>query len=50
MMGCELPIIIDVREETGYNAGHIPGVLHISGNKVVSIISEIPKDRFFVTD
>jgi rhodanese-related sulfurtransferase len=39
------PVVVDVRGETAYTAGHIPGALHIPGEELASRMAEIPKDR-----
>ena len=43
------PVLIDVREETAYTTGHIPGALHIPGDEIAGRLAKIPKDRFVVT-
>ena len=39
------PVLVDVRGEAAYTAGHIPGALHIPGEELYSRMAEIPKDR-----
>jgi rhodanese-related sulfurtransferase len=39
------PVVIDVRSEEEYAAGHIPGALHIPADEVATRLNEIPKDR-----
>lgn len=41
----EGPVVIDVRSEEEYAAGHIPGALHIPADEVATRLNEIPKDR-----
>ena len=37
--------LVDVREQFEYDAGHVPGSLHISMNEVGARASEIDKDK-----
>ena len=37
--------LVDVREQTEYDAGHIPGSLHISMSTIVQRSDEIDRDR-----
>jgi 3-mercaptopyruvate sulfurtransferase SseA len=39
------PVIIDVRGEEEYAAGHIPGALHIPADELEARLDEIPKGR-----
>jgi len=39
------PVIIDVRGEGEYAAGHIPGALHIPADELEARLDEIPKGR-----
>lgn len=41
----QLPVMIDVRGGEAYQAGHIPGALHIPGSDLVARLLEIPKGR-----
>lgn len=43
------PLIIDVREEAAFVAGHIPGAFHIPVDEMSARMVEFPKDRFVVT-
>jgi rhodanese-related sulfurtransferase len=43
------PVVIDVRDEAAYTAGHIPGALHIPGDDLAVQMVNIPKDRPVVT-
>lgn len=38
-------LLLDVREQSEYDAGHIPGVKLIPTGQVASRLSEIPKDK-----
>lgn len=40
-----LPLVIDVRSDEEYGAGHIPGALHIPADEVATRLNEIPTDR-----
>ena len=39
------PVVLDVRSDGEWNAGHIEGALHIPVAEVEARISEIPRDR-----
>ncbi|HEY0277255.1 MAG TPA: rhodanese-like domain-containing protein, partial [Solirubrobacterales bacterium] len=39
------PVILDVREESEYEAEHIPGSLHIPYGGLAGRVEEIPRDR-----
>ena len=41
-------VLIDVREPSEYNAGHIPGVKLIPLGTLPGRVNEIPKDKFVV--
>lgn len=41
----KVPVIIDVRSDEEYAAGHIPGALHIPADEVTTRLNEIPTDR-----
>ena len=42
-------IIIDVRDEASYKAGHIKGARWIPVNEIESRIKELPRDKMIVT-
>lgn len=42
------PVVIDVRSDDEYIAGHIPGALHILADEVEERLGEIPRDRLIV--
>jgi rhodanese-related sulfurtransferase len=42
------PLVIDVREAQDYQAGHIPGALHIPADQLRQRRAELPKDRLVV--
>jgi rhodanese-related sulfurtransferase len=39
------PIVVDVRGDEEYAAGHIPGALHIPGDQLPQRLAELPADR-----
>ncbi len=41
-------LLIDVREQWEYDAGHIPGITHIPMGEVADRLSEIPTDQTVV--
>jgi|WetSurMetagenome_2_1015567.scaffolds.fasta_scaffold38996_3 phage shock protein E len=45
LQGRDDVLILDVREQSEYDAGHIPGVTLIPLNDVANRLSEIPKDK-----
>ena len=42
-------VLIDVRNEESYNAGHIKGALLIPVSDIGSRIKEVPRDKFIAT-
>lgn len=38
-------VILDVREQDEWNAGHIPGALHIAMSEIKNRIKDIPTDK-----
>ena len=45
LLGRDDVVILDVREQSEYDAGHIPGVTLIPLNDVPNRLNEIPKDK-----
>ena len=45
LLGRDDVVILDVREQSEYDAGHIPGVTLIPLNDVSNRLNEIPKDK-----
>ena len=45
LQGRDDVVILDVREQSEYDAGHIPGVTLIPLNDVANRLNEIPKDK-----
>jgi rhodanese-related sulfurtransferase len=43
--GDEPPLVVDVRGESAYHKGHIPGAVRIPGEELYGRMAEIPKDR-----
>ena len=44
----QAPVVIDVRGDEEYAAGHIPGARHIPGDGLSQRLDEIPRDRTVV--
>jgi len=42
-------VVIDVRSQDSYDAGHIPGAKLIPSGEILSHISELPKDKLIIT-
>ena len=42
-------IIVDVRDEASYKAGHAKGALWIPLNDIASRIGELPRDKMIIT-
>ena len=42
-------IVIDVRGDVSYKAGHIKGALMIPGAEIDKHVDELPKDKLIVT-
>lgn len=41
----QLPTVIDVRGQEEYEAGHLPGALHIPADELPQRLAKIPSDR-----
>lgn len=41
--------IVDVRDESSFNAGHLPGAQLIPANQILNHVSELPKNKLIVT-
>jgi rhodanese-related sulfurtransferase len=48
LSGDQPPVVIDVRTKEAYQAGHIPGAIHIPGQELRRRLAEIPRDRNIV--
>lgn len=42
-------VVIDVRSQDSYDAGHIPGAKLIPAGEILNHISELPKDKLIIT-
>ncbi len=47
--GSDAPLVIDVRQAAEYEAGHVPGSLHIGAGDLPAILDRLPRDRPIVT-
>jgi hydroxyacylglutathione hydrolase len=47
--GSSAPLVIDVRQLAEYEAGHIPGSLHIGAGSLPDRLEELPRDRPIAT-
>ena len=45
----EAPLVIDVRQANEYEAGHIPGSVHITAGSLPDRLDELPRDHPIVT-
>ena len=43
--GPEAPLVIDVRQLSEYEAGHVPGSLHLAAGSLPDRLDELPRDR-----
>ena len=43
------PLLIDVRQASEYEAGHVPGAWHINGGSLPDRLSDLPRDRPIAT-
>lgn len=49
LSGGSPPLLIDVRSEEAYRAGHIPGARHIPSDEIEKSLDQIQRDRPVVT-
>ncbi|HJT65385.1 MAG TPA: rhodanese-like domain-containing protein [Pyrinomonadaceae bacterium] len=42
-------VVIDVRSQDAYDAGHIPGAKLIPAGEILNHLSELPKDKLIIT-
>ena len=47
--GPDAPLVIDVRQASEYEAGHLPGALPIGAGELVDRLEELPRDRPIAT-
>jgi hydroxyacylglutathione hydrolase len=45
----DAPLLIDVRQASEYESGHVPGAWHINGGSLPDRLSELPRDRPIAT-
>jgi hypothetical protein len=42
-------VVIDVRSQDAYDAGHIPGAKSIPSSEIIARMNELPKDKLIIT-
>jgi 3-mercaptopyruvate sulfurtransferase SseA len=42
-------VIVDVRGESSYEAGHIKGAIHMPTDQLLSRVGELPRDKMIIT-
>jgi len=47
--GSAAPLVIDVRQASEYEAGHVPGSMHIGAGELPDRLAELPRDRPLAT-
>jgi len=47
--GPDAPLVIDVRQASEYEAGHVPGSRHIGAGELPSVLDGLPRDRPIAT-
>jgi hydroxyacylglutathione hydrolase len=47
--GTTVPFVIDVRQASEYEAGHVPGSIHLGAGELPGRLAELPADRPIVT-
>ncbi|MBA3235567.1 MAG: MBL fold metallo-hydrolase [Chloroflexi bacterium] len=47
--GPEAPFVIDVRQASEFEAGHVPGAIHIGAGELPERLDELPRDRPIAT-
>jgi rhodanese-related sulfurtransferase len=43
------PTVVDVRDESAYVEGHVPGAIHIPGDDLAARMGEVPRGQPVVT-
>jgi hydroxyacylglutathione hydrolase len=43
--GPDAPVVIDVRQAAEFEAGHLPGALHIGAGELPDVLGRLPRDR-----
>lgn len=41
----EAPLVIDVRQASEFEAGHVPGAWHVNGGSLADRLADLPRDR-----
>jgi hydroxyacylglutathione hydrolase len=49
MRGDRVPVVIDVRSDIEWKAGHLPAAIHIPLGRLIERLAELPKDQPLVT-
>jgi hydroxyacylglutathione hydrolase len=49
MASADAPLVIDVRQEAEYAAGHVPGAIHIGAGELPAMLDGLPRDRPIAT-
>jgi rhodanese-related sulfurtransferase len=49
LSGSQPPVVVDVRPDEAFRAGHIPGARHIPRDALEASLDQIPRDRPVVT-
>jgi hydroxyacylglutathione hydrolase len=45
MRGDDVPVVIDVRADNEWNAGHLPAAVHIPLGRLADRVAELPKGQ-----
>ena len=49
LAGDDPPLVIDVRQASEFEAGHVPGALHLMGGDLPGRLADLPRDRPLAT-
>jgi hydroxyacylglutathione hydrolase len=49
LSGGDPPLVIDVRQASEFEAGHVPGSRHIGAGELPAVLDELPRDRPIAT-
>ena len=47
--GPDAPVVIDVRQASEFEAGHVPGSVHIGAGELPAMLDRLPRDRPIAT-
>ncbi len=47
--GPDAPVVIDVRQASEFEAGHVPGSVHIGAGELPAMLDKLPRDRPIAT-